>query len=176
MNYSNLGYPGKKEYWKNCSENDERLKIKIENCAELLQTSITSYIARSKNIYISYQDCYDYIVQNGGFFVYDVIEGFINLKLSKEDLRPSYIEDQKTLLWLDSKNGCIENVLPCWPHDLSIVETFYSNEALSIWGHDIRIVKDHKQILLYEVYDELKKVFSDLKFKNSIEIMCYRES
>jgi len=164
MKYLDMSYSEKLEFWKKCSE-DDRLKIKIEECAKYIQNYVSNYTLNGKNLVVSIKDCYDYSLQNGGYFKYTVKETEVSLELFKEDIMPYYdVEESKDRYMFVKTYQKIDNIIACWPESLSLVESFYCNDAMLSYGHDVRVPFNQGELLFCEIYAELTHIFPDLEF------------
>jgi hypothetical protein len=166
IKYLDMSYDAKLNYWKSCTE-DLRLKMKIEHYAKELRERILGYKVNNRRIYITESDCYTYILQNGGFFkhAWKYTSGLLrlHLELCGIDIMPFHDCNTSSTKYM-YLTGEVVNVISCWSDKLSLVETFYSNEALMTSGQDVRLKYDQGDTLYCELYEELSSNFETVKY------------
>lgn len=164
LKYTDRSYDRKVQMWIEWAKDDERIKVKLDQHAHRLQTMLHSYGVENKSFYIELADCYDLLLHNGGYLQYIDRKYRVDLKLIKSGLMPVITEEHHSaFVNLDTMRE-VENVVDCWPIMPSFVETFFCNEALMMWGHEIRMPFNQAGALGTELIKSLSELLGKLTF------------
>ena len=139
LNYLDWSYDQKLAYWRECTS-DPKLQILLEEQASKLRNYLKGYCVNSKTIDMSFEDCYEIVLRNGGYCQYSEVEKTFDFKLLKENIMPYHNpENGKTEYMYVENYKKIPDIIAFFGDAIPLVEIYYCNEGLLTSGHEVKL-------------------------------------